>query len=171
MKARRSGYTLLEMVIVMVAAAAVTGVAVGALALGYRIHHASRGHLYAATVVDRLADRFRQDCHAAVGFRALDSGAGWQLVLPDAETIDYRPAPGGLDRIEQSDGRVRHRDTFALRPGLDVNFTLEEDEQPAVVRLELEPSGDAVRPVPARPVRIVAVLGLDHRFETWEGPE
>jgi hypothetical protein len=122
-------------------------------------------------VADRLADRFRQDCHAAVAFRALDSGAGWQLVLPDAATIDYRPAPGGLDRIERGDDRVRHRDTFALRPGMGISLTLEEDEDPAVVRLELEPPDDAVRPVPARPVRIVAVLGLDHRFEPGEVPE
>ena len=118
---RRPGFTLLEMLVVMAALVAITGVLAVALAGALKLERASAGALDRLGAERDLADRFRADVA-----QAADAPERWQedvagptcLVLArgGGRHVVYRWEEGRLERFE-SVGKTTHRSEFVLHDG------------------------------------------------------
>jgi prepilin-type N-terminal cleavage/methylation domain-containing protein len=139
MKKRSSGFSLVEMLVVISVGTVLTGLAVTTLAGMLHASRAMNEHVYRIATIRRLAEQFRDDVHAALASRSLsekdlgnkdpkDKGLAGKGVeekgRPTAQRFDLAPnhvvtytlQQGVVDRTEEVDHVVRSRDSFFL-PG------------------------------------------------------
>jgi len=161
---RRSGTTLLELLVVITVGTAVTGMAVGLLGLALHFRRETQSRLQATAAVERLDRQFREDCHAALDCQPLAAADGWSLALTGDAVVEYRFHPGRVERVERAGEKVRGRETFVLKKGAEGMIRLIPEGDARIACLELTGSEQVKPLVEARPVRIEAALGLDHRF-------
>ncbi len=160
----RRGLTLIEMVVTISVAATLTGIAISILLVMFRAERNGRTQLAEAKSLERLADQFRQDVHAAVG-ETLANGKDpqqWRFDLPEKRIVQYKIAGGAISREESSDSKDVRRESYTLPKDSTVAVTVDRTTKPAVVSLTIEPNQDALRP--HYPLRVDALLGRDLRF-------
>jgi prepilin-type N-terminal cleavage/methylation domain-containing protein len=169
---RRRGFTLIEVIVVMMAGALVLGLCVGLIHLLVGLDRAGRAHMNERTAVARLAQTFRDDVRAAVAAEpaAGAGGPGRRLVLkrPDGREVEYLVEEGAVLRAEREGEKVRHRDTFRLSRREAARLDVQPSEGLTVVALGFEARADRKDKGAYHAYRVESVLGQDHRFEARE---
>jgi prepilin-type N-terminal cleavage/methylation domain-containing protein len=160
----RRAFTLIEMVVVMALASAMLGMAVALLVTLLRAERAVRDHVGHAAQVNRLAEQFRRDAHAAVrvmpGTKENNQSGGVRFELAADHAVTYLPGDGEIVRTQWEGARVRGQDSFSLLPQSKVSWSLPSGSRPAMVSLRIELPGPPAGSV----VSIEAVVARDHRF-------
>jgi len=167
---RRRAYSLIEILVVIAAGTTMMGIALGLLSMLIRLEEGSRDEVRRQTVINRLADQFRRDVHAADRLTVPDAPGGedsqpvWQFPLQPEHVVEYRAGQGELVRMERADGEPLNRESFLLPTDVTVSIELVGDAAPGIVSMQITPEGNE-RPGPTRPgVRVDAELGKDRRF-------
>ena len=188
MMKRRSGFTLIEMLVVITMGATIMATAVGLLYTFFEADRKGREHVACGETLVRLETDFRGDAHAAATvdlpspLARVGRGAGGEGVLPAGQNsaaeftfagsnrkVRYREAPDGLVREERQADAVTKREAYRLPSPMRIVFNL-ENGSPSIVSIQI---GSGVRrgePVDGPPVRIDAAMGSDHRFSKSGGP-
>lgn len=152
--ARRSGYTLVEMVSVTFLFSILLPIVGGVIQKSWRVQTESRQAFYFANVEQRLADRFRVDVHASAHAEFGETGIA--LMRPDGAKISYTLSSDRIERRLEGADRPLHRETFPLAARRRASF--EECGQDAIVRIRLR-IADSVAPDVIQ-LRVEAVVGL-----------
>jgi len=164
---RRPGYSLIEVIVVMVTASTMMAVTVALLYGLLRAERGTRDHIRHSTALGRLADQFRRDVHAAVAPPAAEE-RGWRLVLAPGETVVYRAEPGRMDRLRKTGENLQQRESFALPPGTTATIETSSAGDIRTAGLLIAPNGAEPKRSSAQPIRFDAVVGRDRRFVTVE---
>jgi type II secretory pathway pseudopilin PulG len=167
----RRGYTLIEMMAVMAGVTALIGLGVATINSLFLIERNTRQATEDGLALERLADGFRDDLHAAVRPAGTDPekpGAVPSLGvdLPGGERVEYRtdgPAlfitrkrPEGEPRLER-----------LILPSLGTpRLSWEEQDGRRFGRLSFSKSESAPD---GGELRVEALLGRDHRSSSTEG--
>ncbi|MFZ1936615.1 MAG: type II secretion system protein [Thermoguttaceae bacterium] len=160
----RRAYTLIEMIVAISVAATLTGIAMCLLLVMFRSEQNGRTQLAQAESLERLADQFRQDVHAAVAQPVVNGNNQheWQFDLGENRIVQYTIADDILSRERHSGSKDVQRGSFRLPKDSSVAIAVDRATSPAVVSLTIEPGDASLRP--GHPVRIDAALGRDLRF-------
>ncbi len=174
---RRRGYTLIEMLVIIAAGSAMMAVALGILHLLIRLEQGAREEVARQTTLDRLADQFRRDVHAAGQFAAIeiaeaaavqvperaDGAPGWQFSLDENRTVQYRAGRRELIRTEREEKDAVARETYVLPSDATVSIERVGEAAPGIVRLRVAPGG--AQPLGIwRGTCVDAELAKDRRF-------
>lgn len=177
---RRTGYSLVEMLVVMATGSIILGLSVGLVGLAMRNGHVGSDHLRRCTVLARLAEQFCDDVHAASAVDPVDNapddpdGSGWRFTVQRIRTIEYRRTAGELTRVEHFGQEIRRRDYFALPEDADVEVEIGKTSTSHMVSMVITTStatgsGKSKKKQSKKLVlQVDAVLGRDHRFEAAE---
>ena len=174
MKLRR-GVSLAELLLAMSASSVILTMSVSMI---HRVMHTqsrTRSFFDGERAALRLSRQFRQDVHSArsavTDADRLAPEVLLQLEMEDEQTIEYRRASTGLQRVLLENDEVRSREEYAVQAELSASFR--QEESPAIVVLSIAPrapAGESEQPL-ARPVTkpvtvyVEARLGAD-RFTT-----
>ena len=155
------GFSLIEVVAAITISTALMGTATGVLYTLMRLQHTGRDHVRQAAVVQQLAEQFRRDAHAAVDTRLLGNAgrSGLTFVVGPDATVTYESQAAAIRRTERSAAKTARDESFVLPPESSAAFQLETGA-PRTATLLI--TGKQPSPV----VRIVALPGMDHRFES-----
>jgi len=164
---RRTGYSLVEVIVVMVTASTMMAVTVALLYGLLRAERITRDHIRHSTALGRLADQFRRDVHAAVALPA-DEERGWRLTLAPGETVVYRAEAGRMDRLRKTGEKLQQRESFALPPGTAAEIETSSAGDIATASLLIAPNGAEPKRSSGRAIQFDAVVGRDRRFITAE---
>jgi prepilin-type N-terminal cleavage/methylation domain-containing protein len=161
----RRAFTLIEMVIAISVAAALTGVAVSLLLVLFRAEQSGRSYIAQAETLRRLADQFRRDAHAAARVAVNQSDPqGWQFDLAGDSIVRYTKDSDGLRREEEKSAKNVGTETYTLPKDSTPAIEVDRAAKPPVVSLTIKPGDASLRP--GREFRIDAVLARDLRFAT-----
>lgn len=153
---KRSGFSLLEMLVAMTVGTAVVAIAVTILQALFEVQRTSRDEFRLQQTLERLGEQFRDDAH-----RAVDLVASEFRLAPD-HRVQYQATGDTLLRIERKQGSAARREAYRLARGSILSIALSEDRKIAVLRISSRALPGEPQP---RPVRIDALLGLEHRHE------
>lgn len=180
MSHRRSGTSLMEMLVVMAVLSIVMSLAVTMIARIVRVEKAGLRELTSAMAADRLGRQFRSDVHSArkalVGDATKTKPAELELSFVDGTTVTWSRVIDGLRRRERTEQTGSSRvETYRVTGGR-VRFVVESvvpatrQTQLVSVRLLSEPSSLSVAEDGARRLTIIGILGyrLRHRRDDAE---
>lgn len=157
------GHSLIELLVVLAVSSSLLAVTVALLHTLFQMQQDGRKHLQDRRTVERLAEQFREDAHAATQLRPLAAGAGaaegpgWELPREGDLRIEYRLHANQLLRTEREKDKVLRRESFALPPDTSVTMGTAQTT-PGLVTLRI-----------GRAIRIDAALALDQRFLEGKG--
>jgi prepilin-type N-terminal cleavage/methylation domain-containing protein len=114
---RWHGFTLMEMMVVLVVDAALAGMALLVLVTAMRYQSDAGQETQCRASFTRLAEQFRADVHAAEGCQASDDSRGCQFRSAGGRRIEYRLEGEQVMRTVREHERFVARDAFALPPG------------------------------------------------------
>ncbi len=164
----RAGYMLVEMVAVIGASIAVMTVAVGLIHSVFDLERSVRGQLAGRQAVDRLAEQFRRDVHAAGQATVEQDPPRCVLRGAGRPEMVYRWEQGQLVREATGDGdsgpsSAASSVAFPLPRSSAVAFELREEAGRTLVALDLGPRSEATEWAHAKPhrLRIEALLDRD----------
>jgi len=164
----RTGYTLIEMVAVIGAAMAVMTIAAALMSAIFPVERLLRRQLAVRRAVDRLADQFRRDVHAAEDVTVEGAPPRCVLGVAGRPAVAYRVERGQLVRETLGEGKpASHTASRSLVFPLPRNCTGEFDQQDeagrTVVGLIIVLEAGAVGPPGAEVggVRVAALLDRD----------
>jgi hypothetical protein len=173
--ARRRGYLLTEMLVVIGVSSALAAVAVGLLSTLIRVERAGRRHFEETDGLLRLSTQFRRDVAAAeeTSVPAENTGRPSEihLRLGADHTVTYRAEPGVLLRLEEWGQTEAAREKFRLPATVEARFSIEDSRSGRMVMLSLnaqrpadesQKSGQAVD-VEKKRRRLVARDGVGRR--------
>lgn len=167
---RHRGHSMIELLTAISAGTAVMAITVGLLTAMLDLDRHARERAQQRTALDRLADQFRRDVHAALRVKPLGTPtgtqpAGWQFELEAGQSVEYRAAANGeLVRTERTGAKVYGMESYRLPPQTVAAIQLDERAEPRVVSLRLI-AKDALTTKPAhRALHVDAVLGANRRF-------
>lgn len=173
----RHGWSLIEVLTATTLGGIILGLAV-VLAHGFfRLEENLRSERQTWGSLNRLAEQFREDAHAATAVALfepksrppqaeadgkVERGAAWTFRLAGDRQVEYAVSSQGVTRIERVAGKVLGRERYALPAGTTARL---EPPAPhgALVALRIAPEEVADRQPGAQPMRIVALVGFDHR--------
>ena len=176
----RSGFTLVEMLVVISVAAVMLGLSVSTIHLLLDAEHEAARSLRFNTSVARLAQAFRGDMHASRQVELPASEAGQPIVLvasADGRQFRYELDAHLATRIETEAGKEVHREVYYFPPHSSLRFEHRSDQKGpdqklVLLEIEMAAGGRGSRAVPSaasdgpkRRYAIEAALGRDHRFE------
>lgn len=176
MTANRPGKTLLELTVVVGMVSSVLTLGTRTLISLMRADAAGRKAMVHEGNFVRLANRFRNDVHAAIKAEVVAAGKNvpqrLRLTQPDGQVVEYRPQPAGVQVAVLRGGKREARETYRLKSGR-VRFE-RAGEQSQTVSLLYETGGELTSQAPGRAgrrktSRIDAVRGRDHRFSRPNG--
>ncbi|MEN6448912.1 MAG: type II secretion system protein [Thermoguttaceae bacterium] len=152
---RKRGFSLVEMIVVLTVASVLMGIAVTLLCALIRAQGTSREVVEQTVSINRLAERFRRDVHAAQEFTKETDGAhiGSVEYLVKGSTVN-RSVWTGKNRTEQ--------DAFHLGDGYTARLETVATDARRLVRLTVVPQETAT--MGRRSLQIEAALGFDGRF-------
>lgn len=137
MTRRRSGFTLLELMVVMTVMAAIMAVVAGLIAVLINIDRGGREHDLAAGRWTILWDRARDDIQGASS--AEGDGTGFGLSAPDGSTITYRFSEGVALRTRRDPQGKERAQSYPL--GRGATLAVEIDGPAGTVSLVQERTG------------------------------
>ncbi len=162
----RRGYSLIELIVVMTVGATLVGIAVTLLGTLLQADRAVRSHHEQNAMLDRLAERFRRDAHAAEGPPAVEKNAegepAWRFVLPDGHDVWYVLSSAEVVREERNGKAIVRQESYLLPEDCVVAVAVADSAVPSIVSLLIAPADVSLRP--GHEIRIDAALGRDHRF-------
>jgi prepilin-type N-terminal cleavage/methylation domain-containing protein len=159
----RRGFSLIEMIAVISVSAVLTGIAISLLLVLLRAEHRGRSHLAESDSLQRLADQFRRDAHAAtdVTVNATDP-TRWQFNSPGTQVVRYMPHSEGIWREEEMLSENRRMEPYVLPKNSTATVEVDRKAKTPVVTMTINVK-DAL-PGPGHEFRVVALLGRDLRF-------
>ena len=168
-KFTRSGFTLIEMVLVIGATSIILGLCAGTLHALLAVHRSGREHLADATTVGRLALQFRRDARAATGAKAIGGGGGaakgLDFTLPEGESIAYRADKDGPIRTTRKSDKAGRHERFFLPRRAAPGFEVADDRGTTLAVLILtRPKGGIRIGEHIRGLRIEGHVGRDDRL-------
>jgi hypothetical protein len=167
---RRTGTTLVELLVVITVGAVMLGLSVTAihLLLGAE-HEASRSTRYAASLA-RLARAFRDDIHAAqaVELPAIEAGDAEVLLIGagGGQQIRYELETNRAMRLEAVDDGPPQRDVFYFPPRSRLWFA--RDATDGLVRLEIEMAAHGPAHAVCLPPRQLVIEAASLRLRRFE---
>jgi prepilin-type N-terminal cleavage/methylation domain-containing protein len=165
---RRPGFSLLELLMVIMVGSVLLGLSAGLLHALLKVDRSGRAHLAGLAREARLAHLFRLDVRAAHRGWTVDKAGKLALDLGDDHTVEYVAQGKELHRVERMRDAVRNQDAFALPRDGAVRFDIEPRGPITVVRLAIERAPATVDSVTRRATQIESVLAQDHRFANSE---
>ncbi len=159
---KRRGVSLVEAITTMAVGAILLGVAVALMHTLLRTGDATRNRVHWCGSVDRLADQFRRDVHAAVSEGTPESD-GYRLDLGDGTTVVYQFQPGDVARTESQGESVVRRESFTLPPRSLVSIEVDADRSGGLISLVIGPDAEAPMRLAGPALRIEAIAGKDRR--------
>ena len=139
MRPRRTGVTLIELIVVMTVLSVVWLSITTVLYTLYRADHRLRDDLQCEFAMDRLANRLRLDAHSATSANLLDlAEGGHELVLSiaDERNVHYGLSDEGVYRIVRKGAAILHQDVFLVGHAT-ANWELRSPPDPWVIVLTL----------------------------------
>lgn len=162
----RGGFTLVEMLVVMVTFSFLLVSVAMSIAMLLRSKDILQAELTASSTLSRLEAQLRVDAHQAATVQTIgDDGNAMvtRLQLPE-QRIDYALEAGRLIRRVYRDGKEQHREVFVLPEAASVNWELSE-QSPPLLTLSIS-YGDPANPDLNRKAHHAeAIVGL-HRGAT-----
>ena len=169
----KSGYTLVEMIVVMTAGTVLMGIAVTLLCALLRAEGTGRALVERSTSLGRLADQFRRDVHAAdqaaKGAWEMDAEGVTLRVPPrrgepdgQIRSIEYLGEEGTLERLEWVGEELASEESYDVGEGSSAKIKIVPANGRKLVCLAITPKDASL--AHARQLRIEAALGWDHRF-------
>ena len=130
--ARRAGYTLIEMLVVITGTVALVGVGTTTLIAVRRVSATAHAAAERGTALSRLHRTLRED--AAEARSAIAEGDGLTLTRPDGSTVAYAAADAAVIRTvrDADDGARAGVDRFGVG---GTGFLWTAEERPAGVRI------------------------------------
>lgn len=177
-RAVRQGWSLIEVVTAVTLGSVIFGLAMVVAHGFFRLDQSLQTERQTWASLDRLADQFRDDAHAAKSVALAepkrgaakagsDADAGslavWTFHLAGQRQAQYTVSTGGVTRIERVAGKVLSREGFSLPPGATAKLELPAPPG-RLVALRIVPEELGGRAPAAQPMRIMALVGFDHRF-------
>ena len=159
MKSRRSGKSLIEMLILISLTSVVLGIVSTTLVALFKTDRQVRRDVQQQTTLARLGSRFRTDAHAA---RSCQIDKTCDLTLADGRVIRYSFEGQRLSREVRRRDAIEHRDAFVLPDTAAVGFDKPASHAGRLVRLSItaqEPSDKAYLTA-VRPATFDAAIGL-----------
>jgi type II secretory pathway component PulJ len=159
MNTRRSGKTLIEMLILISLTSVILGIVATTLIALFKTDRQVRRDLEQQTTLARLGSRFRTDAHAA---KSCQIDKTCDLALPDGRVIRYSLEGQRLSREVRRNGTVEHRDAFVLADTAAVRFEQPATQGGRLVRLSIAAKEFSDKPylTAVRPATIDAAVGL-----------
>jgi prepilin-type N-terminal cleavage/methylation domain-containing protein len=158
----RRGYSLIEIIVVLTIGTVVVGIGVGMLHLLLRTEQSGRDRVPQARAVARLAEQFRSDAAAAMRQASGSPPGEWRFVLPENRLVTYRALPGEVQWDERLAGKLLRRESYLLPGGSSAAISVQGKAAPAMASLVIV--NDGPPPAAGHEMRVIAVLGKDHRF-------
>jgi prepilin-type N-terminal cleavage/methylation domain-containing protein len=139
---RRRGTTLLEMLTVISLLAVLLTIGTTLLISLMRMHKRVTSDIDQRRTQLQLADRFRQDAHAA-GDAQMSPEGKLILTLAGGRVVEYAAAGSHITRQVLEAGEVRHREIFTFTPACKIEFAQEKAEasEEKLVRCQVLPAG------------------------------
>jgi type II secretory pathway component PulJ len=172
----RSGFTLVELLLVVGAITILLGLCAGLIHSLLRLDRIGRAHLGELAALGRVARQFRQDVRAAIRVEpapgAAESAARLVLTQPAGRVVEYQARGAVLVRAEREGGQARRQEEFGLRSRGGARFLAREGDPGVFVTLVFARTAARTNEPLAAELRVEALLGKDHRFETTakDGP-
>jgi Tfp pilus assembly protein PilE len=168
---RRKGASLIELAVLIAAAAILFSVAIVVFNRILSMRRAGQEHLERTVQTARLAEQFRRDVWASKTFTLSESPPLLKLQSPDDREVEYRIDEGNLQRTELSKGKQGLRETLKI-PGASV-LQLAKEDSDGHARLSVSIASrreNAVEgePTYGKPMRIAAKVGRDHAYGNRE---
>jgi prepilin-type N-terminal cleavage/methylation domain-containing protein len=171
MKRRRPGYTLVELLLVIV----ITAVLLSGLGVSFHITSLSIRGVQTAGRGDvelhRLAMQLRSDLHVAVAAefvggatqaeQSAEIGAGLDIRLPEETSIQYRSTRSGLTRELRVGDQLQQREVFRIDGLESMKWVFDRDREKPLLELTVlrrRREGSQIDPVDA--VVILAAMNL-----------
>jgi type II secretory pathway pseudopilin PulG len=164
-RASRHGYSLIEMIVVISGLAVLLGLCAITIQLVMRVGSDAQSRRSNAAALGRLAEQFREDVHGCDDAQAQSPG-GLRLTRSPRVVIDYQTRDGRVDRIESVDGQASRHESFTLGRHSTVVFERRDDGPRRFLALVVDPNARTGRPDPARPMEILALVGMDRPVPT-----
>jgi prepilin-type N-terminal cleavage/methylation domain-containing protein len=172
---RRRGFTLIEMLVVIVVSTALAGCAVLLLYALRTNHDVGRKHLEYCRTINRLAEQFRADVHSMQKTAAQDKETGIDL-LPaksgdgsNITAIRYEFLEDRIDRSQLRGDELVSLESYMLGPDKRCSLNTVAERGATFVGIEILPDDQAENLLRAMPQRIEAELGRDARL-SHRGP-
>ena len=163
----RRGVSLVEMIVVIAVASALTGIAVSLLLVLFRAEQSGRTQIGQAESFQQFADQFRRDVHAA-GDASVQGKDRQRCKFEFANhvIVRYMTDAHSIWREEQRFSTNLRMEPYTLPQDSTVTIEVDRAASPPVVSLMIKPKEASQRP--GREFRIDAVLGRDLRFAVEE---
>lgn len=163
MKSRRA-FSLVELIIVLSVGTAMLMLAMSVLYMLKQTQVDMRQRLTDARTITRLADRFREDVHAASRMERVSGEAS----TPDTVVWQFTCEPDSVVRYELTQHRVHRSQTAGKTIHDDYRLPAESrvvirPPEPASSLVELRLEAADATTADFRPIQIEAVLGLANR--------
>ncbi len=156
-KPRRSGYALIEVLVLISLVTVMLGLCAGIIHLLLKLDRGGRASSELAADLSRLATDFRVDAHAAVSIEKMT------LKLPDGRTVEYLVRPGDIVRTLRQGDKVKHYDLYRRPTNADVRIESSRDGATTFASLVIDRPLDGKEDSLYRDFRIEAELGQDQR--------
>jgi prepilin-type N-terminal cleavage/methylation domain-containing protein len=164
MKTRRA-FTLIEMVAVLAIGGLLSGIAVFMLISLLKSHNTGREYMAYCRTINRLAEQFRADVHAAQKTSSDNDGAIFDLPSDSANIkIRYQCLPDRIDRSELQGEKMVRLESYILPPDMEVSIKIQPDKGAELACLSISAKQQKEKLYFSAPVRIEAVLGLNSRL-------
>lgn len=161
-RSTRRGFTLIEMLTVIVGMTMILGLAVAVLESLFQAERAGRRDAVALAEMDRMARAFRADVHAAKGVDNVSSDR-LALSVPDEGKVRFEAQDETVVVTRSPGGAAKPRtESFRLRGGWKARFEVIDWEGEKLIALVLVRDGG----VEAR--RVEAALGRDRLINSVE---
>lgn len=165
---RRSGFSLIEMLVVMAVSSVVIGMMITMLRLMLDTERSIGNSSQYALTVSRVSQTFRNDVHNAHTSARNDQEPADALELQfiDNSTVSYTANDHVLTRIKTDSNQTAHRDDFRFPKGSKIQYTIDEDahritltvSRPAGLSGRRTPVAESLE-LPTRDLVIEAVVG------------
>jgi type II secretory pathway pseudopilin PulG len=166
-RSTRSGFTLLEVLIVVGGVAAILGLCAISIQLLFRLSADSQSRLTAAMAIDRLARQLRVDVHAcqaaqlAGDDKAPESASSLRLSIDSGHEVTYRPRSESVVRTESRAGKTVRNEEFVFGRSPKARFEVRSDSPRQWVVLVVSRGLERNRTDPPRPIEVIALAGKD----------
>jgi Tfp pilus assembly protein FimT len=164
---RRTGYALIELLVVMSVTVVMLALAAGMIHLLLKLDRSGRTASEESADLARLARDFRADAHASsktVQILATVDRMTLLTVDADGRTVEYLARPNDILRTVREGEKVRHYETYRRPARTSVRFSSDSAGPSSFINLTIDRLADGRDDSFYRDYRIVAELGKDHRL-------
>ncbi len=171
-RSNRRGISLIEMMVVISCASILLGLCAVSIQTLWRAAGDGQARRSAAAGLNRLAEQFREDVHAASPLGDSDlSERKLRLALENGITVAYEAKAGRVERVESAaGGKVTRRESYVIGRDRSARFEQRDDGPRRFLALVVRHESRKGRTEPPRPIEILALPGKD-RIEAVARPK